>query len=342
MNDRFFASTCAVTTVVIVAFLAQGLAVGQQAGNWTQTRTPWGDPDLQGVYTFSTNTPFQRPAALADKNLTPAELAALDDRRTADLEADVIDAPEGSLGPSYNFFWESSEKGTLAGRIQLIVNPEDGLMPPMTPQAQKGRADRAAEAASMRVGTPPFVHTLINRWDDHPSYTRCISRPMPRFGQEYNHGLQVLQTPGQVVIHYESMHDVRVIPLDGRPHLDPNIGQYNGDSRGHWEGDTLVVDWTNFTNKQLVTLFGSVPQGNMRMTERFTKINEHTINYEVTVDDPTTWTSPFTFIVPWRSDDPNYQEPEDLYEFACHEGNYRMMEDSLSGTKALKQALPAK
>jgi hypothetical protein len=328
-------------TLAMLTLLAPAPAAGQQAGNFTAVRTPWGDPDLQGVYTFSTNTPFQRPAALADKNLTPAELAALDARRTAELEEDVVDAPAGSLGPSYNFFWESSEKGRLAGRTQLIVDPEDGLMPPMTERALKIRADQQAAARSKRVGTPPFVHTLINSWEDHPSYTRCISRPMPRLGQEYNHGLEILQTPGQVVIFYESMHDVRVIPLDGRPHLDGSIRQYNGDSRGHWEGDTLVVDWTNFTDKQLVNLFGNVPQGNMHITERFTKVDAHTVNYEVTVEDPMTWTRPFTFILPWRSDDPNYQNPEDLYEFACHEGNYRMMEDSLNGTRTLKESIAA-
>ena len=305
-----------------------------------QTKTAWGDPDLQGVYTFSTNTPFQRPAALADKNLTPAELAALDARRTAELEEDVVDAPAGSLGPSYNFFWESSEKGKLAGRVSLISDPEDGLMPPLTEAAKKIRADQAAEALSRRVGTPPFVHTLTNTWTDHPVFTRCIARPMPRVAQEYNHGVQILQAPGIVAIQYESMHDVRIIPLDGRPHLDPSVRQWNGDSRGRWEGNTLVVDWTNFTDKQLANgsaPLSGLPMGNMHLTERFTKVDANTINYEVTIDDSTSWTRPWRFILPWRSDDENYQGPEDLYEFACHEGNYRMMENSLSGSRILKE-----
>ncbi len=134
------------------------------------------------------------------------------------------------------------------------------------------------------------------------------------------------------------MHEVRVIPLDSRPHLDPAIRQWNGDSRGHWEGSTLVVDWTNFTDKQE---FQGAFQGNMHLTERFTRIDANTIEYLVTVDDPTTWTSSWTYSMPWRSEEP-YQHPEDLYEFACHEGNYRMMENSLSGSRALKQpAQPA-
>jgi len=142
------------------------------------------------------------------------------------------------------------------------------------------------------------------------------------------------------------MHDVRVIPLDNRPHVDQKIRLWNGDARGHWEGNTLVVESTNFTDKQRFDAtsdgWRGVPQGNMRFTERFTKIDARTVEYVVTVDDPTTYTEPWTFVLPWRGDDPDYQEPEDLYEYACHEGNYRMMEDSLSGSRALKQATGVK
>jgi hypothetical protein len=330
MNNRFsgFALLFVLLAAMPVAAEAQTV-VG---------RTAWGDPDLQGVYTFSTNTPLERPNSLARKAaFTESELAELEERAEAAREADVVTARPGELGASYNAFWTASEKGRLTGRTSLIVDPEDGRMPPLTPRAQKVREDRVEEAGSRRIGTPPFVHTLYNTWEDHPSYTRCLSRPMPRVWQSYNHGVQILQTPGQVVIYYESMHDTRVIPLDGRPHIDSKIRQWNGDARGRWEGDTLVVDWTNFSDKQ--EWEGGTLQGNMRFTERFTKIDANTINYEVTVDDPTTWTRPWTFVIPWRSDDPNYQEPEDLYEFACHEGNYRMMEDSISGTKMLKQSL---
>jgi hypothetical protein len=162
---------------------------------------------------------------------------------------------------------------------------------------------------------------------------------MPRIGQAYNHGVMILQTPASVAIFYESMHDVRIVPLDGRPHLHSSIRQWNGDARGRWEGNTLVVDWTNFTEKQE---FAGAPQGTMRFTERFTKVDANTINYEVTVTDSATWTRPWTFVLPWRADDPNYQKPEDLYEYACHEGNYRMMENSLKGTRALKRAQAGK
>jgi hypothetical protein len=340
MSHRF---ACWLATLILVGLLAQMPAGAQQAPIFTPGRTPWGHPDLQGVYTFSTNTPFQRPANMTDV-LTQEEIQARDAQRTAELEADVVNAPAGSLGPSYNFFWESSEKGKLAGRPFLITDPEDGRLPPLTANGERIREEIAADALARRVGTPPYVHSLINSWTDHPAYTRCLARPVPRVTQEYNHGLQVLQTPTSVVIYYESMHDTRVIPLDGRPHVSSNIRQWNGDSRGRWEGNTLVVETVNFHDKQASNgsaPFGGMPQTNMRMIERFTKVDPDTVNYEVTINDPTIWTRPFTFILPWHSDDPNYEFPEHLYEFACHEGNYRMMEDSLSGTKALKQQVQA-
>jgi hypothetical protein len=307
-------------------------------------RTPWGDPDLQGVYTFSTNTPLERPNGLVGKeSYTEAELTALEEQAAAGYNAEGRKPRAGDVG-TYNNFWTSNEKGKLTGRTSLIVNPENGRMPPLTERAQKVHDKLAAEAAARRIGTPPFVQTLYDTWEDHPVYTRCIARPMPRIWQSYNHGIQILQTPGFVIIDYESMHDVRIIPVDGRPHLDPDIHQWNGDSRGHWDGNTLVIDWTNFTDKQEFPEYGSggAAEGNVHVIERLKRVDANTIDDEVTVNDPTTWTKPWTFIVPWRADDPNYQKPEDLYEFACHEGNYRMMEDTLAGSRALREKQEAK
>jgi len=296
-------------------------------------KTPWGDPDLQGVYTFSTLTPLQRPDALAAKvALTEAELAELEERDAQNRVAEDRPLAPGNPG-TYNNFWTSNEKGRRTGRSSLIVNPPDGRRPPLTPQAQERRDQLTSEAAARRVGTPPFDHVIYRSWKDLPAYTQCVSRPMPRQSQAYNHGLQILQVPGYVVIHYESMHDVRFIPLDGRPHLPGNIRLWNGDSRGHWEGNSLVVDWTNFDPRQE---YEGAPQGNMHFVERFTRVDAKTINYEVTVDDKTTWTKSWKFLLPWRADDGNYQKPEDLYEYACHEGNYRQMEDALSGSRAVE------
>ena len=367
MNHRFLAPTVALANVVVAALMTQMPAAGQQAPAPAQTaakavaakktatpaaaksvaaRTPWGDPDLEGVYTFGTTTPIERPKALANKDhYTEEELAVLE-KREAEKIAEEGKAPrEGDTG-TYNNFWVSSDKGKLTGRTSLITDPEDGRMPPFTPRAQKIRADWAAKDAARYVGKPPYVKEYFNSWEDHPIYTRCIARAMPRMFQSYNHGVQILQSPGYVILDYESMHDVRIIPLDGSPHLDSNIRQYDGDSRGHWEGNTLVVDLANLSDKmEFPDHVPGAPQGNMHIIERFTRVDSKTIDYQVTVTDSTTWTRPWTFDLPWRADDPSYQQPEDLYEYACHEGNYGMMEDTVAGTQALKaeaQRLSAK
>ena len=327
---------CIAAIAAVAVLLACVPAAGQQP-NATPPRTAWGHPDLQGVYTFSTLTPLERPATVAAKETyTETELAELEERNARQREERENAAPDPNRPPgTYDLFWTSGEQGRLTGRTSLIIDPQDGRRPPLTPQAQKKREERIAADAARRIGED----TLYNSWTDHPTYTRCVSRPMPRIGQAYNHGVMILQTPTTVAIFYESMHDVRIIPLDGRPHLHPSVRQWNGDARGRWEGNTLVVDWTNFTEKQE---FAGAPQGTMRFTERFTRVDAKTINYQVTVTDPETWTRPWTFALPWRADDPNYQTPVDLYEYACHEGNYRMMENSLKGTRALKQARTSK
>jgi hypothetical protein len=336
------------TSLILVLMVALPVAAQQgSTPNGTPPRTAWGDPDLQGVYTFATQTPVERPQDLAGKAVfTEAELAEVTKRSEAARQARE-DRPVDPTKPpgGYDAVWTASERGKLTGRTSLIIDPEDGHVPALTPRAQKIRADIEAEEAARTIGK----ETIYNTWADHSLYTRCFARPVPRLGQAYNHGVQILQMPGYVAIHYESMHDVRIIPLDSRPHVDSSIRLLNGDSRGHWEGNTLVVDSTNFTDKQR---FGpawlngdgweGLPQGNMRFTERFTKVDAKTIDYVVTVEDPTMYTRPWTFVLPWKADDPNYQKPEDLYEFACHEGNYRMMEDALSGSQALKKAAGAK
>ncbi len=363
MSHRLFAAIGALAIILAFMLLAQVTAVAQQkapaaapavkqapktpvkpaAKPWTVPKTAWGDPDIQGVYTFSTPTPLERPNSQAHKDtLTEAELAKQAEQLTSGFKDEGNELciggrcrprQEGDVG-FYNNFWTSSEQGRLTGRTSLILEPENGRKPVLTEQAQKARDQLVKEAAERRVTIGSVQHTLYDSWTDHPAYTRCLARPMPRIGQSYNHGLEILQTPGTVVIHYESLHDVRIIPLDKSPHIDSSIRQWNGDSRGHWEGNTLVIDWTNFTDKQE---FQGQPQGNMHFIERLTKVDANTIRYEVTVEDPTTWTAPWKFLTLWRGDDPVYRKAEDLYEYACHEGNYRMMEDSLLGTRAVKE-----
>jgi hypothetical protein len=378
VEHRFLAPIGALGTVVALGLLTQIPAAGQQASapakktatakaavsvptKSAASRTPWGDPDLQGVYTFATTTPIERPKALGFRAFyTQEEQVALAKKTEDEFAAENLPVRQGDVG-TYNNFWVSSDKGKLTGRTSLITDPEDGRMPPFTERAQKIREKWAADATARQVfvgsacgsqqaqvaSNPerdalefsPCV--LFNSWADHPTYTRCIARAMPRMWQSYNHGVQIVQTPGYVVLDYESMHDVRIIPLDGSPHLDANIQQYDGDSRGHWDGDTLVVDLANLNDKmEFPDHIPGAPEGNMHIVERFTRVDANTVNYQVTVDDPTTWTRPWTFVLPWRSDDPGYQHPEDLFEYACHEGNFRMMEDTLVGSRALKEETP--
>jgi hypothetical protein len=310
-----------------LALLGMLSAAGQ---SYPAPRTEWGHPDLQGTYTFATETPLQRPAALGDKaTYTPEELKKME-QQLKEKHEDNIATNEHF---SYNALWFVGDQGRPTGRTSLIVDPDNGRLPPLTPLGEKLAKEIAAQRASKRAGG-------INTWEDHSSYNRCLSRPMPRVNQEYNQGVEILQTPKDVTIFYESMHDVRVIPLDGRPHLDASLRQWNGDSRGHWEGNTLVVDSTNFSDRQRSddsAPFGGFPQGNLHMIERFTRTDMNTVMYQVTVEDPTIWTKPFTFVIPWRSDDPAYSGPEDLFEYACHEGNYRMIEDTILGTQKAKE-----
>jgi len=299
------------------------------------SKTPWGDPDLQGIYTFSTLTPLQRPNNVTGKvALTEAELAEQEERDAENRVSEDRPVRPGDTG-TYNNFWTSNEKGRRTGKVALIIDPEDGRIPELTPEAKKERDRLTAEAAARRVGTPPYEYVLYKTWSDLPGYTQCTSRPMPRLAQAYNHGVEILQSPGYVVIFYESMHNARIIPLDRSPHLPDNIRLWDGDSRGHWEGNTLVVDWTNFDPRQE---FQGAMQGNVHVTERLTRVDANTVNEMVTIEDSTTWTKPWTYVLPWRADDSNYQKPEDLYEYACHEGNYRQMENALAGSRVIEKA----
>ena len=330
MSDRFV-NLGSLATVTALILLVQAPLAGQ-----TQ-RTAWGDPDLQGVYSYATTTPMERPQELGDQETySEAELAELEAQVAASRV--IPDRPlEGARVPgTYDRIWTLGERGNPSNRTSLVVTPPDGRIPPLTPRAQSVVTEREAERESRRVSRTGddgeiTLDTVYTIWTDVGPFQRCVARPVPRLGGGYNHGIQIVQTPGYVVLHYESMHDARIIPLDERPALDGSIRQWIGSSRGHWEGDTLVVHLTNFTDE---TTFRGVPMGDMELVERLTKIDENTIEYEITVNAPTTWTEPWTFILPLKSDE-EYRLPEHIYEFACHEGNYRMMEDTLKGSRTL-------
>jgi hypothetical protein len=275
---------------------------GRAAGkSWTAAKTPWGDPDLQGTWTNTTTTPFERPADLQGKEvLTDAELETRDREVAARVSFDNKPRPGNPGG--YNEFWV--ERGRLSKQTSLVIDPPDGRVPALTPEAQKRVQDRAA----WRKEHP------ADSWEDTGLFTRCLTRGMPSgmIPGFYNHNYQIFQSPGWVAIHLEMIHETRLVPVDGRSHVGSNIRQWMGDGRGRWEGNTLVVETTNFTDKSEFRGTGA----NLRLVERFTRVGPDAIDYQFTVDDPTVFTRPWTASIPMSALD------ERIFEYACHEGNY--------------------
>ncbi|MBZ5576739.1 MAG: hypothetical protein LAP40_09295 [Acidobacteriia bacterium] len=283
---------------------------------WTPPRTPDGQPDLQGTWTNTTITPLERPAALANKPfLTEQEAAAYEKQTVAQQTGDRRDGgPEVDVGRSYNEFWRDRGSKVIGSRrTSLIVDPPDGKIPALTPAAQKRLADAREQAQGHATDGPENR----NLWE------RCLTRGLPMLPGPYNNDFQIVQGPGYVAILHEMIHDARIIPLDGRPHVSPGIRQWLGDPRGHWEGDTLVVDSTNFSEKD--NFRGS--SENLHLIERFTRVGPEEIRYEFTVDDPTTFTKP------WKAEIPMIPAEGQIFEYACHEGNYALA-DILRGARA--------
>jgi hypothetical protein len=281
----------------------------------TMPRTPDGQPDLQGVWDYRSATPLERPAQFAGKEfLTDQEAAELERR------AEERERTPGRPGVSIHPYWWLDYGTKVVGtrRTSLVVDPLDGRVPPLTPDAQKREAARRAQATQDRPGDSPEG---FNLWE------RCVARQLPEamLPGPYNSNIQIVQSPGYVVILMEMIHDARVIPLDGRPHLPQNIRRWHGDSRGRWEGNTLVVETTNFSDKTNYRGSGA----NLRLVERFTRVAADGILYRVTVEDPTTWTRPWTIEVPMVTS-------EGLYEYACHEGNYGM-KNALTNARAAER-----
>jgi len=298
---------------------------------WTPPRTADGQPDLQGVWDYRTLTPLERPKELGTKAFfTDEEAANYEKQENQRQNRDLIDPEQGGLQyppggvVPYNEFWyDRGNKVAGTKRTSLIVDPPDGRLPPWTPEGQKLANLRAAAQRDDQLG-----HPHADSWEDRPLQERCLiglNAGPPMIPGAYNNSVQLVQTPGYVVILNEMVHSTRVVPLDGRPHN--SIREWQGDSRGHWEGNTLVVDTTNFRRE--TSLDGS--SANTHVIERFTRTDANTLVYEFTVDDPTMWTKPWTAIVPMtRSDDP-------IYEYACHEANYAMS-GILAGARAAEKA----
>src|SRR5712691_6378411 len=293
-------------------------------------KTPWGDPDLQGVWNDATSTPLQRPGAIGVKDvLTDSEAAEFQVQLADDLSRDRRDGgAEADVGRAYNDHWMDARrlKITANHRTSLIVDPPDGRIPllaPLSPEREKARAARAAVRARFNAGLP-------DSFRDATLPVRCIIRTdsPPYLPIAYNNDFHIFQSPGFVVIAPEMIHSARVIPMDGRPHLGKNLHQWLGDTRGHWDGNSLVIETTNFRTDDGVVFQGANPE-TYKIVERFTRVGPDSINYEFTVSDPATWTKPWTALIPWIKIDPK----EQMYEYACHEDNYDVVH-FLSGARA--------
>ena len=333
MTQKSFVAGSTLAAVAAAMILGPTLAAAQTTA---VPPTPWGAPDLQGVWDFRTLTPMERPDELADKQvLTAEEAAQFQEVRLAEIAARDDEVPADIVG-NYNQFW--FDRGTTVvetNRTSLVVNPPDGRIPPLTPAAQERQA--AIEEARRGVGGhQPTPGGWLDDLGTNGLQVRCIlgfnsGPPMTPGG--YNNNVQLIQTPEQVVILNEMNHNARIVPLDGRPHLRPALRQWVGDSRGRWDGETLVVETTNFLRETSFMRGASSP--NLHLVERFTRVDADTLLYDVTVDDPATWTKPWTYAVPMK------RNPDPIYEYACYEGNYAM-ETILAGARANEIAAEAK
>ena len=329
MGDRLLAGLLVmIASVWLVPSPVSGQAAEQSASDIP--RTAWGAPDLQGIWNNNVSTPLERPEEFDGKAfLTPEELAAYTQRRQASREdRDSRDnrGSEADVRRAYNAHW-FPVPGEAINRTSLILDPQYGRLPPLTPDGQ-----RRADARRGFRQSPPAGPEDRSLWE------RCITRGVPRTPGGYNNHFQFFQTPDHLVILIEMVHEARIIPLDGNTHVGSSVRQWLGDSRGRWEGDTLVVETTNFTGK---TNFRGSGRG-LHLVERFTRVDADTLDYEFTVEDPTTWTTAWTAAWPLTSLQSavgglDQVEVPEMFEYACHEGNYGLV-GQLGGARADERA----
>ena len=314
-----FLRACGVTALVVIG--VSGVSLPAQVAETSlrpttgsaTPRTSWGDPDLQGNYTnkYEYGTPFERPAVFKGRrpeDLTPQELASV----VRERQQEALDRakffggdPEGRIGNSAEF--RDIYEVTKGSRAWFVVDPADGLIPALTPEAQRRNAARPQTGS---FGGGPF-----NGPEDFSLWDRCITRGLPgsMLPGGYGNSYQIVQAPGWVAIRYEMIHDTRLIPLDGRPHPSGRIRSDLGDARGHWEGDTLVVETTNFRHR---SAYRNANADTLRLVERFRRVAADKIEWSVTVDDSSSWTRPWTFAIPLTLND-----DERIMQYECHEGN---------------------
>ncbi len=309
MTHRFLASL--VPVVFVIALVLPGTAPVSGQGR--------SRPDLQGTWDNHSITPLERPARFAGREfLTPEEVVALEKRAVEENSDEArFEDPSRDVEAAYNdFWWDRATNVVETHRTSLIVDPPDGKVPPLVPEARNRQGEAELAHRPLRATGGFEAGRGADSWTDRSLWERCITQGLPRISSAaYNSNIEIVQSSDYVVIHYEMVHESRVVPLDGRPHLDKNIRQYLGDSRGHWDGNTLVVDTTNFSDK--TNFKGSTSA--LHMIERFTRVGPNALRYQVTFDDPATWTRPWTAENVWRTSGGR------IYEYACHEGNYGML-----------------
>jgi hypothetical protein len=336
MRNLFLMFVASLVAVAAIFALTAEPAIGQTAKaapvakSWTQPKTPWGDPDLQGTWTSDDciGTPLNRPANFGERlSYTEQELAQrqsqLAKQQQNDLQESV--APDQRVGTGPPPHWGERARRPCK-QTSLIVDPPNGRTPDLLPEAKTRPIPEGAGNNNPKADS----------WEDFSYYIRCISRGVTGsiFPVIYGNGQQIVQAPGYVSIMQEMVHEARVIPMDGRPHASPNVRSYMGDARGHWEGNTLVVETTNFLGNRtgIAGNGGGTPTSDaLKLTERYTRTGPNEMHYEVTIDDPKTFTKPFKVAFP-LTQEPGYQN----FEYACHEGNYAMF-DSLSGARAVEK-----
>lgn len=314
MSARCLAALTVMAVVALAPVPVTGQVQTTAADTWTPPRTPDGQPVLEGTWTNSTTTSFERPSVFAGREFLTAEEAAELNAAAADVAVPGQDRRFQRLGSSDTHYYVYTEAATAKVvptlRTSLVVDPRDGIVP-IRPEAEARRdynRDRASDGFE-----------YMTTWD------RCITRGIPgsMFPTIYNNNYQILQIPGYVVIRYEMIHDVRIIPLDARPHLGPSVRQWMGDSRGRWEGNTLVIETANFNGKAMIATHEGAGRSKgvqqseaARVVERFTRVDADTIDYQATIDDPTVYAGLWTVSIPLTEDNTTT-----LYEYACHEGN---------------------
>ena len=332
--------------VILVWTLASTMAATVVAQEYEPSRAGDGKPDLQGVWDFRTLTPLERPESRGDQAvLTPEEVAEFDAQsvereRAAYAPSEVRDEPlpvGGNVG-AYNSYWVDQGASVVDGaRTSLIVDPPDGRLPALAPGVEMVTLSLGEDLPGERPIRVRAAGIGADHWEDRGLAERCLlgfnSGP-PIVPAGYNQNIQIFQTSDHVVILNEMVHDARIVPLDGRDHLPEEITQWLGDSRGYWDGDVLVVESQNFSDKTASfnpSVAHSVGSGTtLRLTERFSRAGDDTLLYEYTVTDPATFTAPFTVSLPMKKGDV-------MYEYACHEGNYGLP-NMLSGARVLELA----